>query len=81
MIFFKESSSHLLSHIVSNIVPSAAYVLTFVFGMRTGVPRKRIATGYFFVVLYALHMDSLDNMICSRQINSNPTPTSSLERR
>ena len=40
-----ESSSHLLSHAVSSIVPSAAYVLTIVFGMGTGVPRKRIATG------------------------------------
>ena len=35
---------HLLSHIVSNIVPSAACVLTVVFGMGTGVPPKRIAT-------------------------------------
>ena len=45
--FFKKSGTHLLSHIVSNIVSSAAYVLTFVFGMRTGVPRKRIATRIF----------------------------------
>ena len=35
---------HLLSHIVSNIVPSAAYVLTVVFGMGTGVSHKRIDT-------------------------------------
>ena len=41
---FYESGTHLLSHIVSNIVPSAAYVLTVVFGMGTGVPHKRIAT-------------------------------------
>ena len=40
-----ESGSHLLSHIVSNIVPSAAQVLTIVFGMRTGVTPERIATG------------------------------------
>ena len=39
------SGSHLLSHIVSNIVPSAAQVLTIVFGMRTGVTPERIATG------------------------------------
>ena len=38
------SGSHLLSHIVSNIVPSAAEVLTIVFGMRTGVSPKRIET-------------------------------------
>ena len=44
------SSSHLLSHIVSNIVPSAAYVLTIVFGMRTGVSRKRIATGILLLI-------------------------------
>ena len=41
--FFK-SGIHLLSHIVSNAVPSAAQVLTFVFGMGTGVPPERIAT-------------------------------------
>ena len=40
-----KSGSHLLSHIVSNIVPSAAQVLTIVFGMRTGVTPERIATG------------------------------------
>ena len=38
------SGSHLLSHIVSNAVPSAACVLTVVFGMGTGVSPKRIAT-------------------------------------
>ena len=42
--FRKKSGSHLLSHAVSSIVSSAAYVLTFVFGMRTGVSHKRIAT-------------------------------------
>ena len=40
-----ESGSHLLSHAVSSIVPSAAWVLTIVFGMGTGVSPKRIATG------------------------------------
>ena len=39
-----ETGSHLLSHAVSSIVSSAAYVLTYVFGMRTGVSHKRIAT-------------------------------------
>ena len=42
---FRESGSHLLSHAVSSIVPSAAQVLTIVFGMGTGVSPKRIATG------------------------------------
>ena len=46
-----KSGSHLFSHIVSNIVPSAAQVLTVVFGMRTGVTPKRIATGYFIFPL------------------------------
>ena len=39
-----ESGTHLLSHTVSSIVPSAAQVLTIVFGMGTGVSPKRIAT-------------------------------------
>ena len=43
----KKSGSHLLSHTVSNTVPSAAYVLTIVFGMGTGVSHKRIATRNF----------------------------------
>ena len=41
---FINSGSHLLSRTVSSKVPSAAYVLTIVFGMRTGVSHKRIAT-------------------------------------
>ena len=45
-----KSGGHLLSHIVSNIVPSAAYVLTIVFGMRTGVSHKRITTGNFLTL-------------------------------
>ena len=43
-----ESGIHLLSHAVSSIVPSAAYVLTVVFGMGTGVSHKRIGTGILF---------------------------------
>ena len=39
-----KSGNLLLSHIVSNIVPSAARVLTIVFGMRTGVSLWRIVT-------------------------------------
>ena len=41
------SGIHLLSRAVSSKVPSAAYVLTIVFGMGTGVSRMRIATGIF----------------------------------
>ena len=39
-----ESGTHLLSHTVSSIVPSAAQVLTVVFGMGTGVSPVRIDT-------------------------------------
>ena len=48
------SGSHLLSHVVSNIVPSAARVLTVVFGMGTGVSPGRIATGIFSLLLSVL---------------------------
>ena len=43
--FSFHSGSRLLSRIVSNTVPSAAQALTVVFGMGTGVPPERIATG------------------------------------
>ena len=43
------AGSHLLSHTVSSAVPSAAYVLTVVFGMGTGVSHKRITTGKFII--------------------------------
>ena len=45
-LLFKKSGSHLLSHTVSSAVSSAAYGLTVVFGMGTGVSRKRITTGH-----------------------------------
>ena len=43
LLTFK-TGSHLLSHTVSSIVPSAGQVLTIVFGMCTGVSPDRIAT-------------------------------------
>ena len=43
------SGSHLLSRAVSSKVPSAAWVLTIVFGMGTGVSPKRIATRNFLL--------------------------------
>ena len=70
-----ESGSHLLSHAVSSIVPSAAYVLTVVFGMGTGVSRKRIATRKTDVLLPP-SLGLFRHQICPRQINSNTTPTS-----
>ena len=55
-----ESGSHLLSHIVSNIVPSAAWVLTIVFGMGTGVSPKRITTRKVFHIdlSYPINLDN-----------------------
>ena len=50
--FFLKSGSHLLSHAVSSIVPSAAQVLTIVFGMGTGVSPERIATGNIYLLSY-----------------------------
>ena len=47
--FFIYSGSHLLSHTVSSAVPSAAWVLTIVFWMGTGVSPKRIATRNFLL--------------------------------
>ena len=55
LIHSRKSGSHLLSHIVSNIVPSAAQVLTIVFGMRTGVTPIRIATRSFLCFLRNIH--------------------------
>ena len=65
-----ESGIHLLSHAVSSIVPSAAYVLTVVFGMGTGVSHKRITTGKFFCFLLwrnaqsplRYHSESIDGL-------------------
>ena len=44
----------LLSHAVSSIVPSAACVLTVVFGMGTGVSHKRIDTRNMVIKLFPL---------------------------
>ena len=49
-IFFR-FGGHLLSRTVSSEVPSAAWVLTIVFGMGTGVTLKRIATKKIIIKL------------------------------
>ena len=49
-IFFN-AGSHLFFHTVSSAVPSAAYGLTIVFGMGTGVTHKRITTSKYLTVL------------------------------
>ena len=61
IIFIKMSGSHLLSHAVARIVPSAVKVLTVVFGMGTGVSRKRITTG---------HLLSLNNSTVKHTLHS-----------
>ena len=69
-IFQIESGTHLLSHAVSSIVPSAAYVLTVVFGMGTGVSHKRITTGKLLCFLLwrnaqsplRYHSESIDGL-------------------
>ena len=75
----KEPGSHLLSHAVSSIVPSAAQVLTIVFGMGTGVSPKRIDTENLYVIFWIFILDNgfliLDNLTVQ------PTLTYSLERR
>ena len=50
--FFFYAGSHLSSHTVSSAVLSAAYGLTIVFGMGTGVTHKRITTSKFYDVSY-----------------------------
>ena len=47
MLFFYNAGSRLSSRTVSSPVLSAAYVLTVVFGMGTGVAHKRITAGNF----------------------------------
>ncbi len=55
------SGSHLLSHAVSSIVPSAAWVLTVVFGMGTGIAPTRIATGHFRVSMSESGIEKKEN--------------------
>ena len=52
------SGIHLLSHTVSSAVPSAAWVLTVVFGMGTGVSPKRIDARNFSYSIMSLHIDN-----------------------
>ena len=46
-----DPGGHLLSRAVSSQVSSADCVLTFVFGMGTGVSHNRIATGNFWALI------------------------------
>ena len=82
MLSFFNSGSHLLSRAVSSKVPSAAWVLTIVFGMGTGVTPRRIATGKIrylkFCLLLSAELRSTLNSAsgfikCSRIDNSTVT--------
>ena len=57
--FSLKFGSHLLSHTVTSAVPSAAWVLTIVFGMGTGVTPKRIATEMFAYSSFAVHLEKI----------------------
>ena len=70
-VVFYGTGGHLLSRTVSSEVPSAACVLTVVFGMGTGVARTRIATSCF----------GFDNPTVNHNSLSLHAPTHSLERR
>ena len=51
VIIYILSGILLFSRAVSSTVPSAASGLTVVFGMGTGVSRRRIDTGHFFLFM------------------------------
>ena len=74
-----QSGSHLLSHTVSSTVPSAAGVLTFVFGMGTGVSLLRIATRNLWMSLF--EHSKLNSIQKFHVRNFFPLLHSSLERR
>ena len=59
-----DSGSHLLSHAVTSIVPSADQVLTVVFGMGTGVSPDRIATGNIW---FSIRNEVRARFACSNQ--------------
>ena len=71
-----EPGTHLSSHIVSNIVFSAAKVLTVVFGMGTGVSHGRIVTENFWV-----NFQLSDFLLSLKTQQYNIRKVCSLERR
>ena len=60
--------THLLSHTVASIVPSAAQVLTIVFGMGTGVSPGRIGTGKFTLLNLRLYAAALNNSTVTQSL-------------
>ena len=70
IIFIKMSGSHLLSHAVARIVPSAVKVLTVVFGMGTGVSPSRIATGQFYQSIAQKKTETFGEELALRKTDS-----------
>ena len=68
IFYFYKSGGHLLSHIVSNIVPSADQVLTSVFGMGTGVTPDRIATRNISLLMrfFRIYNESCSSALAER---------------
>ena len=64
------SGSHLLSHAVARIVPSAVKVLTVVFGMGTGVSPSRIATGQFYQSIAQKKTETFGEELALRKTDS-----------
>ena len=83
--FFNESGTHLLSHAVSSIVPSAAQVLTIVFGMGTGVSPERIGTrislSLMFLFFYSIFLRLSPSFETQDSTVYKTLTSSSLERR
>ena len=80
-----KSGSHLLSHAVSSIVPSAAQVLTIVFGMGTGVSPERIGTrislSLMFLFFYSIFLRLSPSFETQDSTVYKTLTSSSLERR
>ena len=72
-IFFFKFGGHLLSHTVTSAVPSAALVLTIVFGMGTGVSPKRIATSSSYPVLETAKSIPFRYSLITKQQNTSST--------
>ena len=76
LFFLKNSGSHLLSRAVPSKVPSAAWALTIVFGMGTGVSPRRIATRsssassvfLFFFLAWQLNNGTISTLALRKEV-------------
>ena len=65
LYFLNSTGSHLLSHAVTSIVPSAAFVLTIVFGMYNGCFPKAHRHRKWFIKLWHLITQQWNNFLYS----------------